>query len=316
MRKALFYILSLMLLSGFVLPERLSAQIPRSRISFAFAGLLSDQEDFSPEEITVLENRITSHLLEIGQAENYRIIPIDDTSRFNSSFPFGENAGAFLQNYPDAAPPQSRGVIIGEINRIGERIYLDLHIYSRTSGELLLANSSDFAGFEDAVSGVRRGVRSLFGFEDESVSSTGIARGVQSQSGSDQEWRRPTMNGISGTWEGDTGIGNVIIESDGTAYAELAGNDGMRLRVVIEEEKVRIRQDEPNAPKLYLPLFPYSIASQIVDLARPMSWEFRLSSSGDNLIGEKFTSYFFIEDGQISRVDNTYSRAARWIRIE
>jgi hypothetical protein len=293
----------------------LSAQIPRSSITFAFAGFLYDESDFDSDELSVLENRVTSHLLEISREENYSILPIENRQPFRSAFPFGENALAFFDRYPESVPPRSRGVIIGEANRIGARVYLDLHMYSVSTGELLLAHSSDFAGIEQSISGARTMVLGLFGFEEDRDSS-GIAQGIRSQAGSDVEWQRPSMSFIAGTWQGDTGIGAVTIETDGSGFANLSGSDRMRIRVTIDGEQVRVRQDEPNAPKLYLSLFPYSIATQIVNLARPMSWEFRLSADGELLIGEKFTSYFYIEDGEISRVDNTYSRDATWTRID
>jgi hypothetical protein len=315
MRPAISRTVLLSILLFAALAAGINAQIPRSSITFAFAGFISDDGDFDADELSVLENRFTSHMLEVGRQENYSIITIENRQPFLQSFPFGENVLAFLDRFPQSVPPRSRGIIIGEANRIGSRIYIDLHLYSVSSGELLLAHSADFPSIEESIAGSRSMVFSLFGFEEER-DSRGIAQGVESQAGNDMAWQRPSMAYISGTWQGDTGLGAVTIESDGSGFANLSGTDRMRIRVTIDGDEVRVRQDEPNAPKLYLPLFPYSIATQIVGLARPMAWEFRLTADGEYLIGEKFTSYFFIEDGEISRVDNSYSRAATWSRID
>ncbi len=306
----------LLLLSAFTLIiSSVYAQIPRSSITFAYAGFLFEESQFQSSEITVLENRVTSHLLEVARQANYSIVPIEDRQAFRRFFPFGENALSFFDDYGGQIPARSRGVIVGQANRIGSRVYVDIHIYSLSSGELLIAHSDDFPDLETSISGSRGMVFSLFGFEEEQE-SRGIAQGVERQSGSDVQWQRPSMAYISGTWQGDTGLGAVTIESDGSGFANLSGDDQMRIRVSIEGEQVRVRQDEPNAPKMYLPLFPFSIANQIVSIARPMSWEFRLTDDGELLIGRKFTSYFYIEDGEISRVDNTYSRDATWTRID
>lgn len=298
------------------LPAILWAQIPRSSISFAYAGLIDRESSIPRASLSILENRITSYLLEVGRRENYSILPLENRRDFAQSFPFGENALAFFESHQDILPPRIRGVIIGEVNVLSSRLYVDIHIYSLSSGELLLAHSADFSNIEEGIDGSRAMVFGLFGFEDQDDSRGGIAAGVQSQAGSAQQWQRPSMAYLAGTWQGDTGLGSVSIASDGTGRADLSGNDRMNIRVSIDGELVRVRQDEPNAPKLYLSLFPYSIASQIVDLARPMSWEFRLTSDGAQLIGEKFTSYFYIENGEISRVDNTYSRPAIWTRMD
>lgn len=304
-----------LLIAFSALPGNLYAQIPRTSITFAYGGILSGDTDIDHRELEVLENRITSQLLEVGKSENYSIINIDNRQSFLTGFPFGGNVLNFLDSRRNEIPPGARGIIVGQIHRIGQRIYVDLHIYSVSSGELLLATSADFSGMEETIADSRNMIFELFGVEP-TAGTRGIAQGVERQAGSDVEWKRPSMSFLSGTWQGDTGIGSVTIQTDGTGFAELTGDDTMRIRVNIDGEEVRVRQDEPNAPKLYLSLFPYSIALQIVNLARPMSWEFHLSSDGQQLVGEKFTSYFYIEDGEISRVDNTYSRAATWIRMD
>ena len=297
-----------LLLLVLFLPE-LQAQIPRSPISFAFLGFTHNSKNIDIDEVMVLENRVISHLLEIARAENYVITPIENNATLLGGISFGQNISTALEQ--NSLPRQTRGIIVGNVHRIKDRIYVDLHIYSFSSGDLLLAVSADYADFEETVSQSQQLILELFGLQ-ESNQAQGITQGLERQA---QNFS-PNMALISGTWKGDAGLGSITIYANGTAFATLREEETMRLKITVHNDLVRVQQDEPNSPKIYAPLFPYSIVHQIVDLARPMTWDFHLSSDGTMLFGEKFTSYFYIEDGTISRVDNTYSREATWTRID
>src|SRR5690606_37830032 len=139
--------------------------------------------------------------------------------------------------------------------------------------------------------------------------SEGLSMGLNQQTSEARFHTSPSLALIQGTWVGDRGLGRVSIARDGTATAERGdnGSDGaMRLQVRVENDLIRIRQDAPNAPKMYMAAFPYGIATQIVGLARPMTWEFRLSQDARRLVGKKFTSFVTVEQGSVTRVDNTY----------
>jgi hypothetical protein len=129
-------------------------------------------------------------------------------------------------------------------------------------------------------------------------------------------YRDPTYSLISGDWKGDKGLMSVSITMDGHAEAVIDAWNTMKLKVDIMGEKIIVRQNEPNTPKLYMGVFPYETAVQLVDKVRPMTWIFRLSEDGSRLEGIKETSYVEISDGNVTKVDNTYTRESVWIRKE
>lgn len=281
---------------------------------FAFLGIQNPEAGLSQPELRVLENRFASFLVQISSTEPYRFIFPDDRTEVLDRLTSGgtEAIGANLpvQRIPANWQPLARGILTGTVTKLGGTMYLDLFIHNRANGSLLLTRQDSFAGFDAMISRLQTTAYTLFGLQASPVA--GVSQGLNQNS--TPLFTEATLALIQGTWVGDAGLGIVNIRPNGTASADLGENGEMRLQVRIENGLVRIRQDEPNAPKMYMSVFPYSIAAQIVGLARPMSWEFRLSADGTRLIGNKFTSLVTVEQGTVSRVDNTYFRDAVWER--
>ncbi|KGE71365.1 TP0183 family DNA metabolism protein [Spirochaeta lutea] len=282
--------------------------------TFVFLGIHDGEGVLSPAESRVLENRLASFLIQIEQLESYDFLFPEDASQIRQGIITPTRREISSQAIPEVWNPLARGIIIGEINRISGVFYLDLQIFSRSTGRLLLSQQSEFASFQAMVSELRGTTFRLFGIED--TPSQGLTQGLAQQGNTPLFQESPTVAMIQGRWIGDTGIGTVTVNRDGTAVAGLGDDEQMQLQVRIEGGVIRVRQNEPNSPKMYMTLFPYSIATQIVQLARPMSWEFQLSMDGKRLVGNKFTSYVTVDQGVVTRVDNTYFREAVWTRPE
>ncbi len=301
-------------------PASIAAQ---SQVVFAFVGVHTTDESLTAAEVRVLENRLTSSLVQVAEKENYGlIIPNNRQKILNEIGPRLGLQGTQPTNLEIGTQVAARALVAGEANHVGARYYLDLETIQVDNGKTLNRVSGDFTGYDELITGSQGLVFSLFqlsgintGPADGGAPSVSRAPVESSAPQSGEFLPSVNLNLISGTWQGDKGINTVEIQNDGTGVAALDDKNTMKLRVTVDKDQVIVRQDEPNAPKMYLPFFPYSIAVQIVELARPMSWVFRLSSDRNTLDGTKETSFFRIDRGNVVYVDNTYTRTADWHRI-
>jgi hypothetical protein len=132
----------------------------------------------------------------------------------------------------------------------------------------------------------------------------------------DKETETSLLDRVAGTWRGDKGIDEIIIEGNGSGEAVLANGVSMALRFTEEYGQIIAEQDEPNRAELYTSIVTPEIAVQLVDAARPQRWVFDLSANGGILKGVKETTYFSVDFGKLVSVDNEWSRDAIWERIE
>jgi hypothetical protein len=209
-------------------------------------------------------------------------------------------------------------MVAGEISVVNDIWYLDLQAIRTESAETIATASAQYPSFEQLLDQSAAVVYGLFDIpyletDDETTIERYAAPSLPSlpEPSTDEDL---SVGMVTGRWIGDQGIDTVRINRDGSATADLGGGNTMKLRVYVDDGRFYVRQDEPNAPRMYMGAFPYSIAVQIVELARPMTWIFALSEDGEELSGVKETSFIFIEKGRVVRVDNTYVREATWIR--
>lgn len=298
----------------------------QSQMVFAFVGVKSVNDTASQTDVRVLENRLTAYLVEVADRKDYGLIIPNNREQVLKEIDFsGTNPVSRLQAGKLVA---ASGLVAGALNRTGTRFSLELALVSVDNGDTLSQVSEDYDGYDRLLNASRSLVYGLFQITAPGIASEGgqSARGSGTGSGSTAPHagsgaggsyvRHPTLSMIAGTWKPDRGITSVTIREDGTAVATIDPNNVMALSVAIDGDSVVVRQDEPNAPKMYISLYPYSIAVQIVQLARPMRWTFRLDSSGNLLRGVKDGSMFRIEHGSIVSVDNTYRRPATWERMQ
>ncbi len=304
----------------------------QSQVVFAFVGVHTTGDSLNAAEVRVLENRLTSSLVQVAEQQNYGLIIPNNREKILSEIgPLLGLQGTQATNLDISNEVAARAIVAGEANHVGKRYYLDLEMIQVDNGKTLNRVSGDYPTYDDLITASQGLVFSLFRLQESpgssrqapaAASAAGSESAAQGQaspasaagSGSDFV-AHVQLDLIAGSWQGDKGIDRVDIRDDGTAVAALTDKNTMRLKVSIDGDQVVVRQDEPNAPKMYLPFFPYSIAVQIVELARPMSWVFRLTADHDTLKGTKETSYFRVERGNVVYVDNTYTRPAEWTRI-
>lgn len=303
-----------------VLASVVSAQTSGSRLVFAFLGFSSVPENMTESEIRVLENRMTSHLAQIAELENYSItVP---NNRFEI---LEEIANRDPVDNPTVLSSlvSARGVVLGTVDFVSGRYLVELRLIRAAGGQVVASVTADYDSFSRLLEGAGTIVFNVFGFQEPTrevaaTASPGLA-GTRTHDPRRENTPGPSVQlsfaDVAGLWRGDRGIETVRVFTDGSAVASLDEVNTMRLRVAIDGATVTFRQDEPNAPKLYMNTFPYSISTQIVELARPMSWVFGLSEDGRVLEGIKETTLFHIDRGRVVRADNTHTREAVWQRI-
>lgn len=295
-------------------------QIPHSQVVFAYIGLSADSQNLSAQlrdaDIQLLDNRLRGYLLEIARQENYSIVTprnsvqLMDYLNNNQQDRFRDELVGFSSGLA------ANGVLFCKIELTTDNgLHFRSMLYSSPGAEVVADISDNAMSFDSLMEHLPTIVYSLFGLQ----APSNQAKIVQNQTGRNNvgaltRERDIQIRDITGSWQGDYGFRKVEIYPDGTGLAWLSDIDSMKIRVNIAGQAISIRQDEANSPKIYLNVFPYTIAVQIVRLARPMSWDFHISAEKDRMVGVKQTSYFFIENGRILQVDNTYSRDAVWTR--
>jgi hypothetical protein len=312
---------SAILLSLFVLVT-VVGQIPHSQVVFAYLGMSVDNPQLAKNlrdtDLQVLENRIKGYLLDIARQENYSI-----ASPQNASSVLGllqqKKAASFqeeLLGYSTSLT--ANGVLVFRLEAdLNNVLHLYAMMFSVPGGETVVNMVESANNLDQLLTKVPGLVYSLFGLNPPSAQNDRSVAGQSSRNavGAFSRDHDLVIKDISGTWQGDYDQAKVEIRADGSGLIWFNQTDSMKIKVSVSGQTVYVRQDEPNSPKLYLSVFPYTIAVQVVRLARPMSWEFQVTPERNRMIGKKDTSYFYIEQSKILQVDNTYSRDAVWTRI-
>ncbi len=299
---------------------------PRTQIVFAFLGLTSGDESVSASQLRVLENRLTTNLVQIAEQERFSIIVPRNRDRVLEQLSHYRNGGGRPNDLPSLRDVVSaHGLITGEIHKVNSRMYLDVQLIQTETGATLFAYSGEFEDYEHALGASPAAIYALFDLDPPAEVIAALERAETEIEGRpagsaalhpERYVETVDLDRISGIWKGDDGLEEVEIRDGGKATARLESGETMSLRVAIDNGTVIIRQDEPNSPKMYLHAFPYSIAVQVVELARPMRWRFRLSEDRRTLIGTKETTSLQIRQGRVTSADNTYTRSAVWTRLE
>ena len=312
---------SLLILLVLMVMTSTGGQIPHSQVVFAYLGLSVDNPQVSRNlrdtDIQVLENRIRGFLLDIARQENYSITtPINSADmlvllRQKQTVRFQEE----LLGYGSSLT--ANGVLAFRIDQdTGGVLKIKATMYSVPGAEVVIEATENAVNLDSLLPKMSGLVYGLFGLSAPVAQGDRIATLQNSKNaiGSFNKDRELQIKDISGTWQGDYDLAKVEIHADGSGLIWLSATESMKIKTTVNGQTVSIRQDEPNSPKLYLSVFPYTIAVQIVRLARPMSWEFRITPERDRMVGKKDTSYFYIEQSKVLQVDNTYSRDAVWTR--
>jgi hypothetical protein len=288
---------------------------------YAFLGVKAP--DYILTEGQTVERRMISELVRLGVAENFSLI----TPRNRDTLLQGIQVGGTLSPTPPAsfAPgelPSARSMIIGELSRSEEIYRIQLEILRTESLAVTNTVQKNFPGLEPLLDNIPPLLHTLFELPDSSrlhVPQPPFITGDFPNPGAKDGAPSPTpfplqMEDIAGSWKGDNGLESIRIDTDGKALGHLGGWNLILLTVTIENDRIIVKQDEPNSPKLYMNNFPYSTAVKISEIARPLQWTFTLSEDKNSLIGIEESTSFQIEQGEIISWDDTHTRQVIWIK--
>jgi hypothetical protein len=132
--------------------------------------------------------------------------------------------------------------------------------------------------------------------------------------GETEEAEALSENLVIGRWRGDAGIEMVRLQGGGTGLAIFSSGAQMNIRYQIQDNTLYIVQISPNSERYYHPV-PYGIARQLVELAEPMSWEFRLFGGGMSLRGQKTATAVEYSGETIVNLHQGTVRDAEWTKI-
>lgn len=294
------------------------SQLPNSQIVFTYAGLHVSKPAgavISPIEMQLLDTRIKAALLEVARQENYRIVELDMQNVLGQLPDESYIVPLIRHARTNGTALSGNGLIFCSLSFKQDRMTFNAQMYSTPSFELVMEMNDSGKTIDEILNHIRHPLYGLFGISPPGNTQVATNSSSRTSVGAFLQNKDITFSDVRGVWQGDYGIGKVELFGDGTGLAHLNESESIMIKILVDGNTILIKQDEANSPKIYLPIFPYSIASQAVRLARPISWEFKLTVERDRLFGVKNTSYFYIEQGKVIQVDNTYSRDAVWIRI-
>ncbi|MCX7656758.1 hypothetical protein [Treponema sp. J25] len=191
-------------------------------------------------------------------------------------------------------------IITGSVGKLGNKVILTLERIKLSDGQKITV-SGRYATFEELLSHLSPLLEQLVWIEKKA-----------SPSGS--ETKEPiTEELLIGSWWGDRGIEMVRLFSGGKGQAILTSGAKMELSYSIQPQGVKIWQSSPNQDRFYHPV-PYKVAQQLVDIARPMEWEFTIYEGG-KLKGIKRATAVRYEGETIIEVIHGSVREAEWTKI-
>lgn len=292
------------------------------RSVFAFIGIRS--YNATAPEIRLLENRIITELVKLGSLENFSLVTPKNRDLVLKDIEFGDPGFKRERTgFPAGSLPNAGGIIAGGLSRLENSYQLHIEIIKSDTLETVNAAKTGAPTFESLLEAARSVLFVLFDLPEPPPLHAPVPPGGLAASPDLPKDAPPhpavqpdnAILDIVGLWKGDKGLENIEISRDGSAVANLGGWNIMHLMVTVSGNEIIIRQNEPNSPKLYMNSFPYSVAVQIAEAARPMRWIFTLSKDKQLLSGIKETTFFHIDRGKVVSADNSYSREAVWLRI-
>jgi hypothetical protein len=299
----------------------LFGQTSGSRLVYAFLGIKAP--DYIVAEGQTVERCVVSELVRLGVSENFSLITPRNRDRLLRDIHVGGNpAPKTATAFAPGELPSARNMIIGELSRSEEIYRVQLEILRTESLAVTNTVQKNFPGLEPLLEDIPPMLHTLFEIPDSSQLHAPLpplfaedSPAAQANDGFPNPVSfLPSMEDIGGSWKGDNGLESIRIDSDGKALGHLGGWNLILLAVSIENDRIIVKQDEPNSPKLYMNNFPYSLAVKIAEIARPIQWTFTLSADKKTLAGIEESTSFQIEQGEIISWDDTHTRAVTWTR--
>ncbi|MDR1430229.1 MAG: hypothetical protein LBI85_08040 [Spirochaetaceae bacterium] len=243
------------------------------------------------EEARTIEALIQSYLFDLGD----RFIDFELT----------DPSGAILRTSlsPDGIPAEPDFVISGSLTLEGEDRVLTLDLSNTHTGQAVQFTSAHKTTGEMALK-----TRSL-------VQLAMASRPEGGEGSGEGENAEALSEGlVIGRWRGDAGIEMIRLQGGGAGLAVFSSGARMNIRYEIRDNVLYVVQSSPNSERYYHPV-PYGIARQMVELAEPMSWEFRLFGNGTSLRGQKTATAVEYSGDTIINLHTGAARDAEWTKM-
>ncbi|MDR1932990.1 MAG: hypothetical protein LBQ57_09255 [Spirochaetales bacterium] len=295
----------------------LSGQVAPARLVYAFLGIKAP--DYITADGRTVERRMISELVRLGVSENFSLITPRNRETLLQNIQVGGTAKTAAPFAPGSLP-SARSMIIGQLSRSEEIYRLQLEILRTENLSVTNSVQKNFPGLEPLLDDIPPMLHTLFDLPEVSQLHVPLPPDIAAETPVIQDAApkpasvRPSMADIAGSWKGDNGLDSIRIDADGSALGHLGGWNLILLAVTIENDRIIVKQDEPNSPKLYMNTFPYSLAAKISEIARPVQWTFTLSEDKSSLAGIEESTSFQIEQGEIVSWDDSHTRPVTWIR--
>jgi hypothetical protein len=308
-------ILSALLL---ILAAPLCAQVSSNRLVYAFLGIKA--ADYIDQEGQTVQGRMITELVRLGVSENFSLITPRNKETLLRNIQIGGGAAKASTPFAPGELPSARGMIVGQLSRSEEIYRLQLEILRTENLSVTNMVQKNFPGLEPLLDDIPPMLHTLFDLPEPSELHAPMPPLIAAEDplildGSPPPVSlQPVMADITGSWKGDNGLDSIRIDADGNALGHLGGWNLILLAVTIEKDRILVKQDEPNSPKIYMNSFPYSLAVKISEIARPLQWVFTLSPDKNTLSGIEESTSFQIEQGEIVSWDDSHTRPVMWTR--
>ncbi|QQO07972.1 TP0183 family DNA metabolism protein [Breznakiella homolactica] len=281
MKKVLFTVLILSLLISGV-----GAQEQKPVIwvmPFSIQGIGED-------EARIIEALIQSYIIDLGAMN------IDFEAILTTPPQTDEEAGS-----TPAAGEDPDYILSGSIKVDGDNRVLIIEVVNIKTGEMV-----NFSSNHKTISDLALKSRAL-------VQQALMSGGAEENAAANEVPEAITGQKLTGRWKGDKGIEVVRLLRDGTGLAVFSSGAQMSLSYTITGDTVEIIQTSPNSDRFYHPV-PYGVAKQLVELAEPMKWKFRLFGDGLYLRGTKSATAVEYTGETILNLTYGDEREAEWVK--
>ena len=297
----------------FCLAVPLSGQTASSRVVYAFLGIKAP--NIIEDDRQLVERHMITEFVRLGTEGNFTLV----TPR---------NRETLLQNIRVGSPtaktafapgtlPSARSMIVGQLSRSEEIYRLQLEILRTETLAITNTVQKNFPGLEPLLEDIPPMLRILFEIPVPAELHAPLPPELAAVDVYDSlrgGHLLPTLKDLAGSWKCEGELDSIRINEDGTALGHLGDWNLILLAVNIEKDRIIVRQDEPNSPKLYMDTYPYSIAAKISEIARPLQWTLSLSEDGNTLTGIEESTSFQIVQNEIVSWDDTHTRRTTWTR--
>ncbi|MDR3200834.1 MAG: hypothetical protein LBT68_05185 [Spirochaetales bacterium] len=301
-----------------ILAAPLCAQVSSNRLVYAFLGIKA--ADYIDQEGQTVQGRMITELVRLGVSENFSLITPRNKETLLRNIQIGGGAAKASTPFAPGELPSARGMIVGQLSRSEEIYRLQLEILRTENLSVTNMVQKNFPGLEPLLDDIPPMLHTLFDLPEPSELHAPMPPLIAAEDplildGSPPPVSlQPVMADITGSWKGDNGLDSIRIDADGNALGHLGGWNLILLAVTIEKDRILVKQDEPNSPKIYMNSFPYSLAVKISEIARPLQWVFTLSPDKNTLSGIEESTSFQIEQGEIVSWDDSHTRPVMWTR--